>query len=218
MNLLMNNMKRQLLDKYRKAPITSLLIAISVIVYIISFVLYGEEMNVAEGISFGGYNPMLVFYYHEYYRLVTANFIHFGFLHLLMNCYSLYGIGMFIESSLKTKKYLIVCFMSMLATNGLPYLLFLVNGFGVNTINGGISGLIFGLIGALAALAFRYQTIFMQIFKQLFPNVLLMLMISFIIPSISLSGHISGMIGGFITTSVLLHYKPKKKDYHELLN
>ena len=216
----MNNMKNQLLKQYKRAPVTSVLIALCVVIYVISFLLYGEEMNVYEGMAFGGYNPVFVQLNHEYYRLITANFIHFGIIHIAVNCYSLYGIGMFIESSLKPKKYCIVLFISALATTGLPYLLYLINGFEANTVSGGISGVIFGLIGALGALALKSRDIFLDVFRQLAPNLLLMLFISVVVPSISLSGHVAGMIGGFIATYIILHihtYKKKSK-YSDLVN
>ena len=54
----MNNMKNQLLKQYKRAPVTSVLIALCVVIYVISFLLYGEEMNVYEGMAFGGYNPV----------------------------------------------------------------------------------------------------------------------------------------------------------------
>lgn len=216
----MNNMMNELIKKYKKVPVTMGLITVCIIVYLISFVLYGEEMNVYEGITMGGYNPIYVYLDNQYYRLLTANFIHFGLLHIAVNCYSLYGIGMFIEASLKPKKYAIVLLVSALATTGLPYLLFLINGFEANTVSGGISGVIFGLIGALGALAIKYKNIFMDIFKQLAPNVILMLVISFIVPTISMSGHVSGLIGGFVATYVMLNMKSKQKKnpYSDLIN
>lgn len=210
-------MYNRFMNQYKKTPITLSLIVICVVVYIISFLLYGEEMNVYEGISFGAYTPLFVQFNHEYYRLITANFIHFGLLHLIINCYSLYGLGIFIEVSLKKKNYLIVLLISGLATTGLSYILYLLFGFGAQTVSAGISGIIFGLIGALGALALYYKNVFMDIFKQLAPNVILMLVISLIVPSISMSGHIFGLIGGFVSTWVLLN-KPFQKKSRDLLN
>lgn len=202
--------------KYKKTPVTMILITICVIVYIISVLLFGIEMNAKQGLSFGAYNPLYVIFGHEYYRLITANFIHFGLLHIIVNCYSLYGIGIFIERTLKTQKYIIVIMISALATTGLPCTLFLINGFEMYTISGGISGVIFGLIGSLGALALKYKNIFLDIFKQLAPNLILMLVISFVVPSISLSGHVSGFIGGFISTYIILLLPKRKKQYQDL--
>lgn len=216
----MNNMINDYLKNYKKYPITIGLITICVFVYIISTLLYGFEMNAQDGLAFGGFNPLYVFYENEYYRLITANFIHFGILHIAVNSYSLFGIGIFIERVLKTKKYIIVLAASALSTTLLPYLLFLFNGYGSTSVSGGISGVIFGLLGAIGALALTYRDVFLDVFKQLLPNVLLMLFISFAIPSISLSGHISGLIGGFVATYIVLKMKtkPKKNKYEDLLN
>ncbi|MEG0453580.1 MAG: rhomboid family intramembrane serine protease [Coprobacillus sp.] len=213
-------MINEYLKNYKKYPVTIALMTVCVVVYIVSCLLYGLEMNANDGIAFGGFNPLYVLYENEYYRLITANFIHFGILHIAVNCYSLFGIGSFIERVLKTKKYIIVLIASALATTGLPFLLFLINGYGSMTISGGISGVIFGLIGALGALALTYKDVFLDVFKQLLPNVLLMLFISIAIPSISLSGHVSGLIGGFIATYIVLKIKvkPKKNKYEDLLN
>lgn len=214
----MNNMN-EIIYKYKKSPITMTVIGICIIVYAISVLMYGIEMSAMEALSFGGYNPVFVAFYHDYYRLITANFIHFGLLHIAVNCYSMYGLGVFIENTLTKIQYCIVLCVSAIATTLLPYLLFLMNGFESNTVSGGISGVIFGLIGALGALAICYRDIFMMVFKQLAPNVIAMLTISFLVPSISLSGHVSGMIGGFIATLIILKLKKRKKNvYKDLLN
>lgn len=209
----------EILEKYKKCPITIGLIFICIVVYILSVFVYGPTMDAQQGLRFGAYNPLFVSWYHDYYRLLTANFVHFGLLHIVVNCYSLYGLGMFVESVLKTKKYLIVIIVSALTTSGLPYLLYLINGFEVDVVSGGISGVIFGVIGSLGALAMVYKDVFLSIFKQLTPNLIAMLFISFLVPSISLSGHVSGLIGGFVSTYILLNKKSKNKSrYNDLLN
>jgi rhomboid protease GluP len=207
----MNKMEN-IIQEYKKYPVTLSLIGICIVVYLISFLLYGMEMTGEQGLAFGAYNPIYVYVGNQYYRLLTANFVHFGLIHVAVNCYSLYGIGKFIEHVLKTKKYLCVVFVSGLTTTLLPYILFLINGFEAYTVSGGISGIICGLIGSLAALALHYKNVFMDIFKQLAPNIILILIISFLVPSISLSGHVSGMIGGFISTYIILNIKGKSRN------
>lgn len=209
----------ELLYKYKKSPITYSVIGICIVVYVVSVLVYGIEMSAYEGLTFGGYNPLLVAFGGEYYRLITANFIHFGLLHIVVNCYSMKGLGVFIENTLSRVEYIIILGVSALFTTLLPFVLFLINGFEANVVSGGISGVIFGLIGSLGALALCYKDIFMTVFKQLAPNVTMMLVISFIVPSISLSGHVSGMIGGFMATYIILKLKRKQKNlYEDLLN
>jgi rhomboid protease GluP len=161
-------------------------------------------MNVYQGLAAGGYNPVYVQKGHEYYRLLSANFVHFGIMHIAVNSYSLYTMGSFIEQLINTKAYIIILLVSGLCTNLLPYLLYLVTGYGASTVGGGISGVIFGLIGTVGALYFHYPHIFRDVARSLAINVALMLGISFLVPSISLSGHISGLIGGFVSSYILL--------------
>ncbi len=145
----MNKQINPIFENYKRFPITYSLILLCIVVYIFSFFLYGEEMNAYEALTLGAYNPIYVYVEHQYWRLLTSHFIHFGLLHIVLNCYSLYGLGIFIESVLKKKKYLIMLLISAISTTGLGYLLFLMNGYGIDTVSGGISGIIFGLIGGL---------------------------------------------------------------------
>ena len=94
--------------EYKIYKITYFLMAVNVITYLYTSLKYGLSMSAMQGIQVGGFNPLYVYYYHEYYRLITANFIHFGLMHIFCNVYSLYNLGMLMEKILKEKKYIIV--------------------------------------------------------------------------------------------------------------
>lgn len=196
----------QLKQSFQKYPVTCSLIALCVIYYIGTSLLFSFDMSAVQGMAAGAFNPAYVRYGHQYYRLLTANFVHFGIMHLAVNCYSLYNMGTFIERLLPRKDYLIILLVSALATTGLPYLLYLMNGYGVSSVSGGISGVIFGLIGVVGALYKLYPHIFRDVAKALAINVAMMLAISFLVPSISLSGHVSGLFGGFISAYVIIRF------------
>ena len=198
-------------NDYKKYPITISLIVLIVAVYVYTSIRYSFDMNAYQGIQAGGFNPFLVIVWKQYYRLITANFIHFGVMHLFCNAYSLYNLGALMERILGLKKYIIVIVVSMFSTTLFPFLLYFLNGTGANSIMGGISGVIFGLIGSLLALAYLYKNIYMYLFKQIAPSLALMLLISFMMPSISLTGHIGGLIGGFLITVVIEKIKKSKK-------
>ena len=194
-------------QEYKIYKITYFLMAVNVITYLYTSLKYGLSMSAMQGIQVGGFNPLYVYYYHEYYRLITANFIHFGLMHIFCNVYSLYNLGMLMEKILKEKKYIIVIVVSMISTTLFSYLLFLLFNIGTNSVMGGISGVIFGLIGSLLALSVLYS----YLFKQIVSSVVLMLFISVAVPSISLVGHLGGMIGGFAATFVLEKIDSKKE-------
>ena len=190
-------------NNVKQCPITCFLIGFVVLVYIYTTLKYGIEMNVYQGIEAGGFNPILVIEWKQFYRLITANFIHFGLMHIFCNAYSLYNLGMVMERIIGQKKYLLVIVVSMLSTTVIPLLLYFINGAGYNSIMGGVSGVIFGLIGSLLALALLYKDVYMYLFKQIASSVILMLILSFMLPSISLTGHSGGMIGGFVVTWII---------------
>ena len=174
------------MNNIKKYPVTYTLLALCILTYIGTTLLFSIDMNAMQGLACGGFNPYYVQVTHQYYRLITANFIHFGLMH-------------------------IVVLVSMLSTTGLPYIAYLLLGIGAHTVSGGISGVIFGIIGAIGALYLFYPTQLRDIARNLGMNVLLMLFISFVVPTISLSGHVSGMIGGFVSAYIILYINKRKR-------
>lgn len=209
---------------YKKYPVTAGLIGLCALIYCYTTMKYGFEMNAFEGIEAGGFNPLLVLVGKQYWRLISANFIHFGIMHIFCNCYSLVNLGTVMEYLLGMKRYVIILITSALATTILPTIYFILTQSGANSIMGGISGVIFGLMGALLALAWKFKDIYAYLFKQISSSILLMLVISFLVPSISLAGHVSGMIGGFIAALMIIKLMPlpiwrqRTENYHNLVN
>lgn len=210
---------------YKKYPITAGVIGMCILVYVYTTIKYGLDMNANEGLRTGGFNPILVVHFNEYYRLITANFIHFGLMHIFCNCYSLVNLGSVMEHLLGRKRYAIVLGVSMIATTLLPCLLYLINDSGAYSVMGGISGAIFGLMGALLALAIKFKNIYAYLFKQISSSILLMLLISVLVPSISLVGHVAGMLGGFAAMLLVIRFMPlniwinkKSSNYDNLVN
>lgn len=201
---------------YKRFPVTMISILICIIVYVYTSMLYGLSINAYQGQMAGGFNPALVLDLQQYYRILTANFIHFDLMHIVCNCYALYGLGMILENILKSKKFFIVFFGSMLATTLIPCVLYIFWGVGATSIMGGISGAIFGIMGALLALGVFFKERYRSIFQQVVSNVLIMLVISIALPSISLTGHVSGLIGGFVIMTIIIKFFPistwKKKE------
>lgn len=198
----------QAMRNIKNARITISLIAICVAVYLVSFLLYGLTMSAVEGLEFGGFNPIYVIHYNQYYRLITACFIHFGIIHLAFNMYSLYIFGSFMEWILKTGRYFALSVAGLLCSTVIPLVLYLLFGMGANTVLGGISGLIFAYLGAFTYLSYRYPHVFKQMFRQLVPILLLNLFISISVPSISLVGHLGGYLGGMVIMAAIEYVKP----------
>jgi membrane associated rhomboid family serine protease len=75
----------------------------------------------------------------EPWRLVTSMFLHFGILHLAVNMYGLYSLGIGLEPAVGTPRFLLVYLLCGLAS-GIASLVF-----NVYVISAGASGAIFGI-------------------------------------------------------------------------
>ncbi len=187
----------------KNCPVTWGLIGICVLVYIYTSIRYSFSMNAMQGIEAGAYIPLLITTRHEYYRLITANFIHFGISHILLNMLSLYNVGPFIERIYGRNRYLLLIAGSALGTTGIPYLFTLITNSNPMVVSGGASGIILGLLGGLCYLSLRYKGLYKAAFSSVVPSLVMIALISVIVPSVSLSGHLGGFAGGLITTFLI---------------
>ena len=85
------------MNNIKKYPVTYTLLALCILTYIGTTLLFSMDMNAMQGLACGGFNPYYVQVTHQYYRLITANFIHFGLMHIVVNCYSMYNLSCFVE-------------------------------------------------------------------------------------------------------------------------
>jgi membrane associated rhomboid family serine protease len=125
---------------------------------------------------------------HDYWRLVTAGFLHSGLLHIGFNMYILYWLGTMLEPALGHARFLALYFTSLLAGSFGALLL------SPNAVTVGASGAVFGLMGAAFVMQRARGIDPMQ--SGIGPVILLNLAISFVIPNISIGGHLGGLICG----------------------
>ena len=131
----------------------------------------------------------------DYWRLVTAGFLHAGFFHLLFNMFSLWILGTLLEPAIGRLRFALIFFVSILAGS-----------FGAlvvdpNSLTVGASGGIFGLMGA-AVVVMRNRGI-NPMESGLGVWIGLNLLITFTVSGISIGGHIGGLIGGTLAALVL---------------
>jgi membrane associated rhomboid family serine protease len=138
----------------------------------------------------------------EWWRLLTAAFLHYGPIHLGMNMLVLWIIGPALEGYFGSAKYLLLYLVSGLAGSAGALIIGSVNHLfdpPPITTTVGASGAIWGIMGAAVLLERRHVYVFGG---QAMGLVLLNLIITFAIPGISLGGHIGGLIGGAVTALI----------------
>src|SRR5665213_285843 len=104
----------------------------------------GRGENVAL-VAFGAKWGPEIYQEHQWWRLVTAGFLHGGWLHILMNSWVLYDLGAQVEQVYGTPRFLVVYFVG---TVGGFYVSAVVN---PRVLSLGASAGIMGLVGAMIA-------------------------------------------------------------------
>ena len=185
----------------KKPFITYILLGLIVLVFLLSFAV-GQDYLV---LFFGNQRDLVRF--GEYYRLLTAAFIHIDVIHLLTNAYALYVIGNMAEGYYGKWKFTLIYFFSAITGS----LLSIIMG---DSFSIGASGAIFGLLGSLLYFGYHYRVYFGNvILNKILPVVILNLFIGFMITGIDNFAHIGGLVGGFlISKAVGINSKDKKSD------
>jgi membrane associated rhomboid family serine protease len=124
----------------------------------------------------------------DYWRLITAAFLHYGPFHLLLNMLALWWFGSLLEQRIGSGRFLLLYLVSGLAGSAGALLLDPT----VPTV--GASGAIFGILGAgLVMEQFQRDMVFGG---SALGVIVINLVFTFSISNISIGGHIGGLIGG----------------------
>lgn len=128
---------------------------------------------------------------HEYWRLITAGFLHGGLMHILFNSYALFVIGAQVEELFGTPRFLAI------------YLASTVGGFFLSArmnpgLSIGASAGIMGLIGAIVAFGHVSNSpIGRQIRNQYLGLLVINLVLGYLSSGIDNYAHVGGFIAGF---------------------
>ena len=152
------------------------------------------------------YKPMIIA--GEWWRLLTAGFVHAGFFHLFVNCLSLSMLGAALEMVLGWKKYLTILLLSVIGGCGF---LFAAQD---NVIAMGLSGGLYGLLACYTWLlvrsgAMKDPKVRGRILTMYFINILINLM-----PGVSIAGHLGGFVTGLLLSGILIADKGSRRSYH----
>ena len=162
----------------KKAYVNGLLIALNVL-----FFLYLEITDSSEDAYFmytkGAMFAPAVLEDGEYYRLLTAMFMHFGIRHIMNNMLVLFVIGDNLERALGHVKYLIFYLLCGIGSNWVSMMAHTAD---TMTVSAGASGAIFGVIMIFFSLYLGYTS-----------------------TGVDNIAHLSGLVIGFVLAIILYH-------------
>jgi membrane associated rhomboid family serine protease len=170
----------------RMNAVTMALIAINVGVVLVELGINGsfEGNNVfIKGVLWGPFVAQ-----GDWWRLVTAMFLHANIWHIAVNMWSLYIVGTILEYAIGRWRFLLLYFVSGIAGSAGALV------WSPTQPTVGASGAIFGILGALFVLERRGS---IATGGQVAGMIVLNLVITFAFSSyISVGGHVGGLIGG----------------------
>ncbi len=157
----------------------------------------GMDLDVQTLLDFGAKYSYAIFALGQWWRLITAGFLHGGLLHIGMNMWVLFDLGVQVEETYGTSRYLVFYFVSTVCG-------YLVSSWWAPmTPSIGASAGIFGLIGAMIALGVRDRSAYGAMIRSVYTRWAMYGLALGILPSLfgisfmDNAAHIGGISSGF---------------------
>ncbi|SCE82658.1 rhomboid family intramembrane serine protease [Micromonospora chokoriensis] len=135
----------------------------------------------------------------QWYRLITAMFLHYGVIHLLLNMWALWVLGRSLEANLGPLRFGALYLIGGLGGNVAAYLFS-----AQNSATAGASTAVFGLFAALIIIERKMG----RDISQVIPILVINLVFTLTVPGISIPGHLGGLVVGALMALVLA-YAPR---------
>ncbi|MEH1030665.1 rhomboid family intramembrane serine protease [Micromonospora sp. NPDC000316] len=135
----------------------------------------------------------------QWYRLVTAMFLHYGVIHLLLNMWALWVLGRSLEANLGRARFAALYLIAGLGGNVAAYLFS-----AQNSATAGASTAVFGLFAALIIIERKLG----RDISQVIPILVINLVFTLTVPGISIPGHLGGLAVG-AAMALVLAYAPR---------
>ena len=191
--------------------VTVILIAAN-ITYFIILLLNGALSHTSLMLKMGANYGVYVFERFQYWRLITAMFMHFSLSHLAGNMLYLAAAGYNLEKRIGHLKFFLIYMLSGFGANlvsaGYYYLT------GSNTVSAGASGAVYGLIGVMLYITVKDKKHIRP--RRLYLRIGIILIFlyysNFTADGVDAAAHIAGLVFGFLLSIALLGRGRKKKE------
>ena len=177
-------------------PVVTGIVVIHIVLYLASVLPVFPKYMVIDWL--GGVNLYIL--QGEFWRLVTAIFVHNGFAHMLFNSFSLVLFGPGLERMFGKWRFIGIYLASGIIANIATLLLK-----PPYYAHVGSSGAIFGLFGVyIAMIVFRRELMSRQNSQIILTIAAIAFIMTFLQPNINVTGHLFGFFGGFVIGSIVL--------------
>ena len=139
--------------------------------------------------------PFGIVLYGEWWRLLTAAFLHGSWLHIAFNMYVLFVLGPTLERVLGHVRFIVLYIVAALGGSVASYVFS-----DPRTVSVGASGAIFGLMGALIVAGRRMRWDITQVLILLGINVV----IGFLSPEVDWRAHFGGLVVGALVAGIFV--------------
>ncbi len=157
----------------------------------------GGEASYRLGASF----PYSIYIRHEWYRLITAMFLHGGLIHIGFNMMSLMQLGPALEELYGSARY----FFLYVVTGAIGFLISAA--FGNYSL--GASGALLGLVGAMLAVTTKRGGSFMrELRSRLVSSIVILFMLGFAGMGLDNTAHFAGLASGFVIGKLFADRQP----------
>ncbi len=199
-----------------RAPAT-LLIFIAIVIGFGIEIATGAWVNPGALAQLGAIVPTLVIGDGEYWRLLSAMFLHGdgtargGLLHVGLNLYVLWQLGRLYEIMFGTRRFLLTYFVTGIAASLTTLLRFLLSH--TDGASVGASGAIFGIMGALIVSIrrsprWKNERWARSIVQQLMFWIVVNIAIGLSVPQIDMAAHAGGFLTGLLLGALLPQLEP----------
>lgn len=184
--------------------VTYALIAINVLIWLFLLSKGGEiSRTPAEILLLWGGNAASEVQKGEWWRMLSATFLHSGLMHVAMNMLGLYTAGIIVERIYGQRLYLIIYFGAGLMGSALS-----LNFSAQQAVSVGASGAVFGVTGALLVAVYQNRAQLPKIFGRQTLSGLGFFIVYALVQGFSKQGidnaaHIGGLLGGCLAAFIL---------------
>ncbi len=187
--------------RLRYAPVIGVLILLNCLVFVVEIYFGTDGLDLHR---LGALEPFSVVLFGQYWRLLTALFLHAGIAHLLFNVFALYVLGPGLERTIGSLRFLAAYLISGIGSSvGVVALMYfsLIR----PAVVVGASGCVMGIVGAWAGFLLRHRHVPRA--RQRLTNILMIVGIQtafdLTTPQVSMSAHICGLVTGFLVGLII---------------